>query len=214
MDNLTTIEMIYWGAAIVGGTFFVLRTILMLVGMGHHDFDANFDGDIDHDIHFDSAHGDVSDHGDTSDHSDSDFSFKFLSLQGLTAFLMMFGLVGLTLLQSKLHIIVTLAGGCLAGVLTVRLLGLLFGQMKHLQSDGTLDIQNAVGQSGSVYLTIPGQGTGQVQVPVQGLLRIFDAASKGEQAIPTGEKITVTGVVDNNTLIVERIAAHQEPVKK
>lgn len=214
MDNLTWIEIIYWGAAIVGGTFFFLRTIMMMVGggMGHHDFDTHFDGDIhvDHDVQLDTDHGDASADSD----SDSDFSFKLLTLQGLTAFFMMFGLVGLALLKANLSTIVTLAGGGLAGLFTVRVLGLLFGQMKHLQSDGTLKVGNAIGQSGSVYLTIPVQGTGQVQVPVQGSLRIFDAASTGEQVIPTGENIRVIDVVDGNTLVVERITSRQKPVKE
>ncbi len=213
MGNLTWIEVIYWGATIVGGTFFVLRTMMLLVGggMGHHDFDTHFGSDIhvDHDIHLDTDSGNASDHSE----SDSDFSFKLLTLQGLTAFFMMFGLVGLALLKANLSTPETLAGGAIAGLVAVRVIGLLFEQMRHLQSDGTLDIHNAVGQSGSVYLTIPAQGTGQVQVPVQGSLRIFDAASTGEQIIPTGEKIRVTGIVDNSTLAVERIPEHPDTVQ-
>lgn len=217
MGNLTWIEIIYWGATIVGGTLFFLRTIMMLVGMGHHDLGTHFGGDvhIDHDIHLDTAH---TSHADTSTHSDSDsdsdFSFRLLTLQGLTAFFMMFGLVGLALLKANLSTMVTLAGAVLAGWLTVRVIGLLFGQMKHLQSDGTLNVQNAIGQTGSVYLTIPAQGTGQVQIPVQGSLRIFDAVSTGEQVIQTGENVRVTGIVDGNTLVVEKITSHQETAKK
>lgn len=214
MGNLTWIEAIFWGATIIGGTFFVLRMLLLLVGggMGFHAFDTHFGGDIhvDHDIHLDASHADTS-----SDHSpsDSDLSFRLLTLQGMTAFFMMFGLVGLALLKANLSIPVTLAGGTIAALVAVRVIGFMFEQMKHLQSDGTLDIRNAVGQSGSVYLTIPAQGTGQVQIPVQGALRIFDAASTGEQIIPTGEMVRVTGLVDGNTLVVERIAEHLGPVK-
>jgi hypothetical protein len=56
-----------------------------------------------------------------------------------------------------------------------------------------------------VYLGIPPKGSGQVQVPVQGALKIFDAVSKEGKNIKTGKKVRVTGTVDNKTLIVEEI---------
>ncbi len=39
----------------------------------------------------------------------------------------------------------------------------------------------------------------------QSLLKIFDAVSKNGEKIKTGEKIKVTGIIDNNTLVVEKI---------
>ncbi len=201
MSDMTWIEIIYWGSTIIGGTLFLLRTILLLVGggIGHDDFDTHFDGDInvDHEIQLDTDHTDT--------YVDSDFSFKLLSMQGLTAFFMMFGLVGLALLKAKLAVAITMFGGGLAGLFAVWVISLIFSQMKRLQSDGTLQIQNAIGQSGSVYLLIPTKGTGQVQVTVQGALKIFDAISADEKIIESGKKIRVIGTIDNNTLIVEEI---------
>lgn len=201
MSDLTWIEIIYWGSTIIGGTLFVLRTILLLVGggIGHDDFDTHFDGgiDVDHDISLDADH--------TDSFADSDFSFKLLSMQGLTAFFMMFGLVGLALLKAKIAVAITMFGGGVAGSFAVWVISLIFVQMKRLQSDGTLNIQNAIGQSGSVYLIIPTKGTGQVQVTVQGALRIFDAISTDGDIIETGKKIRVSGTIDNNTLVVENI---------
>lgn len=218
MGDMTGIELIYWGATIVGGTLFILRTIMMVVGLefGHDDYhtpvEGDFHGDIhhdidaDHDIHLDADHADHVDHADQADgHADSDISFRLLSLQGLTAFFMMFGLVGLALLKANMHVISTLVGGGAAGFFSVQLIGLIFEQARHLQSEGTLNIENAIGQAGSVYLTIPGQGTGQVQITVQGTRRILDASSMGEQVIKTGEKVRVTGIMYGSTLVVERI---------
>jgi len=123
----------------------------------------------------------------------------------LTAFFMMFGLVGLALLKTKIAVALTMFGGGVAGLFAVWVISLILAQMKRLQSDGTLNIQNAIGQSGSVYLIIPTKGTGQVQVTVQGALRIFDAISTDGDIIETGKKIRVSGTIDNNTLVVENI---------
>ncbi len=188
MFGLNWIEIIYWASAIIGGTIFILRLGMMLLGGGISDdaLDAAFDD------------------GGTSGH-DADISFKLLSVQGLTSFFMMFGLVGLALLRANLPILLTVLGGMIAGFLTVAITSLIFSQMKKLQTEGTINIQNTIGTDGTVYLTIPKNGTGQVQIIAQGSLKIFDANAKNKDAIAVGERIRVTGVTGGNILTVERI---------
>lgn len=196
MAALSWIEIIYWAATIIGGTLFILRLIMMFIGGGL----SHGDVDIPHDVHMG---GDL--HTDLSaDHPEADISFKLLSVQGMTSFFMMFGLVGLALLKSNLPVLVTVLGGTIAGLATVAVTGLIFSQMKRLQTEGTINIQNTVGTQGNVYLTIPQNGTGQVQIIVQGSLKIFDAMSNSQKMIATGEKVQVVGVASGNTLIVEK----------
>ncbi len=192
MFGLSVIEVIYWASTIIGGTLFILRLGMMLIG-GDLGSDG---GDIS---------GDAGDIDISGDHADADISFKLLSVQGLTSFFMMFGLVGLALLKANLHIFITILGGAIAGLITVGATGLIFSQMKRLQTEGTIKIQNTVGSEGTVYLTIPKNGTGQVQVIVQGSLKIFDAVSSNKNQIATGEKVRVSGVASGNTLIVEKM---------
>lgn len=201
MNTLSWIEIIYWGATLIGGTLFILRTILFLVGGGldHDVMDADFDGDLpgDHDFQLDLDHVDSI--------ADSDFSFKILSIQGVTAFFTMFGLIGLALLRANLAIIWTILGGSAAGLFAVYIISLLFSQLQRLQSDGSLNIQNAVGQKGKVYLAIPAAGSGQVQISVQGTMRLLDAVSEENRKIKTGSAVQVTGVIDNKTLVVREL---------
>ena len=175
MGELSWIEIIYWASTIIGGTLFLLRTILMLTGGaldGADDFDGGIDGNFDVDTHMDVD----ADHA--GGFADSDFSFKLLSMQGLTAFFMMFGLVGLALLRAGLMIFLTIGGGITAGLFSGA------GDQYRVRPD----VPPAIGRDdrysatpsvshGSVYLGIPAQGTGQVQVPVQGALKILDAVS-------------------------------------
>lgn len=187
MGDLSVIELVYWSATIIGGTLFILRTVLMFVGgdgdaSGHDLADADLD--------------------DFNGHPHGDFSFNLLSLQGLTAFFTMFGLVGLTLFHAGVHVVLTMFGGAAAGLATVFVISLIFAQAWRLQSEGNLDIRNAVGERGSVYLRIPAGGTGQVQVTVQGSLRVLDAVAETDEVLPTGTHVEVTAVKDNRTLIV------------
>ena len=191
MSGLSFIEIIYWASTIIGGTLFVLRLISMFLGGGVSDdgMDAALDAG-GHDLSGDSI--------------EADTSFKLMSIQGLTSFFMMFGLVGLALLQAGLPVLVTVLGGMIAGLITVAVTGLVFTQMKRLQAEGTIHIENTIGKEGNVYLGIPENGTGQVQIIVQGSLKIFDAVSKNKNTIATGEKVQVVGVASGNTLIVEK----------
>jgi len=188
MSNLSWIEIIYLASAVIGGTLFILRTILVFTGIG-----------ADHD------HAGAEDFGDPDHGSGMSFTFNLLSLQGLTAFFTMFGLVGLTLYRAEAHVLLTILGGTAAGLFTVFIISLLFSQVGRFTSEGTLNIRNAIGVNGTVYLRIPEGGTGQIQVPVQGGLRILDAVAPGNEILPTGTKIRVVGVADSSTLIVEKI---------
>jgi len=209
MANLTWIEMLYWACAIGGGTLFIIRVIMTFVGGG---LDGDL-GDASSDVEFHSdigghtdLHSDIGNDADGHHHADdANFSFKLASLQGLTAFFTLFGLVGLALVRLRWHVLLTFIGATAAGLLAVWLLGLLLLQMKRLQSEGTLDIRNAIGQTGSVYLTIPANGSGQVQVTVQGSLRIFNAVSRDKNKISTGAGVRVTDITADNTLVVEQI---------
>lgn len=188
MADLTLLEIIFWASAIIGGTLFVLRTILIFSGIGADD------GHVD--LHADEIVG---------DHA-GDMSVNLLSLQGLTAFFTMFGLIGLTLNSAGVHTLLTVGGATLAGLLTVFLISWLFTQLGRFQSEGTLNIRNAVGTTGTVYLRIPAGGSGQVQVSVQGGLRVLDALAEGGAELPSGTKVRVVGVADATTLIVTKVS--------
>ncbi|MDH5606891.1 MAG: NfeD family protein [Anaerolineae bacterium] len=191
--NLTVIEIIYWMSAAIGGTLFLLRTIMMFIGADffHGDLETDFHGDFEADHDFDVDH-------------DTDFSFKFLSLQGLTAFFMMFGLVGLSIFHTGLHPLFSILAGVVAGFFMVWVISMIFALVFRLQSEGTLQLANAVGAQGTVYLSIPPKGSGQVQIAVQGSLKILDAVSNSQKKIATGEQIRVVDI-SGNTLVVEII---------
>lgn len=199
MQNLSVMEAIYWGSTIIGGSLFLFRLVSFFIAgdFGDHEFelDTDFDADFDMDVDSDGHHGE----------HDLGGSLKLLSLQTLTAFFMMFGLTGLALLKSGVAELLTILGGAAAGTFTMWVIAKIFQLMLNLQSDGTLRIVNAIGQEGSVYLTIPKGGSGQVRVSVQGALKIFDAVSEKNEKIPTGGRVRVSNVINENTLVVNKV---------
>ena len=186
LAGLTSLQMLFLGSAIVGGIIFGIRMLLLFIG--HHGLDAaGVQGDGEFSV----------------DHADADSSFTVLSLQGLSGFFLVFGLVGLALsCQSHTGDVVALCGAFAAGSFTVWLIGRIFTGMGRLQADGTLKIENAVGQEGTVYLRIAKGGTGKAQVEVQGQLRTFEAVTDGEE-LKTGERVKVERIAAGHVLVVK-----------
>ncbi len=187
LAGMSWLEKIFLVCAVAGGFLFVVRFILQFFGM---DGDADVPGELD-------ATGDM--------HMDSDAAFSIFSFQGITAFLMMFGLMGLFVqtgvgLGAAVSIPAAAAVGVGASWMQARLLSALLG----LQSSGTIDLKNAIGAEGTVYLTIPEGGTGKVQVYIQNRLQEFDAVSNDGSAIKTGEQVKVV-FWKGDALTVEKI---------
>lgn len=188
-SRLNGVEIFFLICAIIGGIFVIIRFIMMLIGMDH-----GVDGDLSGGLHDFDGH-----------HADSDVGFKLLSLQGITSFLLMFGLVGMALYnQSKVGLFISMFGAVLAGLASVWIIAKMFSFVLKLQSSGTISIDSTVGAQGKVYLTIPENGSGRVLINVRNSLREYDAVSQDNRAIATGVPIRVVWV-DGNILVVETI---------
>ena len=178
------VDLVFVSCALVGCVFFIVRLMLQFIGLGGHDGSSDLSSGMAHDVPADA---------DTHD-SSADSGFKALSLQGLTAFLMMFGLVGLAMMKSFKSELLALFAGTLAGAIAVWVMGKIFGGMRNLQSSGTANLGTATGKEATVYIRIPAKGTGKVMAPVSGQLMEVEAVSADGTEIPSGTKVKVVKV--------------------
>jgi hypothetical protein len=80
--------------------------------------------------------------------------------------------------------------------------------LHRLKADGTVRIERAVGQPGTVYLSIPGQKAGMGKVTLRLQNRTVECqAVTPNQPLATGSKIVVTAVLGPDT--VEVVTADQ-----
>ncbi|NLX14932.1 MAG: hypothetical protein GXY44_14960 [Phycisphaerales bacterium] len=191
ISEMGGLELVFVTCAAFGTVLFMARLALMLIGGGQEGDADGVDGD---------AGPEPVDHGI----SESDLSFKALSLHGITAFFMMFGLVGWALVrQGNVAPAYSIGGGVLAGLVTIWVMKKLFQMAGTLQRSGTMNLHNAVGQEGNVYLTIrPGQ-IGKVQIIFQGRQAVLNATTTGSEEIKTGQRVRVVAV-NADTLVVEK----------
>jgi membrane protein implicated in regulation of membrane protease activity len=181
-------DLAFLAAALLGGIVFVVRLITQFAGIEHHDVTDMAPDNIDSHL------------------GDSDLSFKLLTIQGVSGFLLMFGLVGLLLNREILTgPLVAMVGAVIAGFLALLLIQQSYQSMFKMQTSGNIDFKQALNQEGTVYLTIPEEGEGQIQIPFQNKMHIVSAVSKHRQAIPTGSKVKVLDIEKKNVLIVEKV---------
>jgi len=140
---------------------------------------------------------------------DSDFDtqgFHLITTRGVVAFFMVGGLAGLIASRAGVGELLSVIFAVVCGGIALFGIAKLMQALMKLHSDGSLDVSNALGQTGTVYIRIPAEekGVGKVNVTVQERLCEFDAVTEGDETIKTGELICVTAVRPNNVLVVER----------
>lgn len=185
-SELSVMDQIYWIITIPSTLIFIFLLISTIIGS---DVDADVETDIDHDI----ADGDS-------------IPFQFISLKNIVAFFTMFGWSGLGFLNAGLSawLVILLSVAC--GLLMMLAMASLFYFMSKLTENGTLNMKNAIGHLGEVYLPIPGKrgGIGKVQLTVQNSLRTLDAITDDPDNIATSSIIEVMDVIDEQILLVKR----------
>jgi membrane-bound ClpP family serine protease len=179
------LELVFGFCALIGSVLFLLYFALVLIG---GVFEGVVEGIFDIDI----------DMG-------SDFSFKAITFQGVVSFVMMFGLVGLAVLDADKSDTYAIFGGTIAGVGSMFVINKLFHMFYSLESDGTVQHSLSIGAKGTVYTRIKPDSPGEVQVTYQRALRTENAVAEDENTeLKTGTMIEVVDVI-GTTLVVRKI---------
>jgi len=193
---------IFYALGIVSMALLVLQLIVTLLGLGgDHDLAGGHEAGA-FDLHGEMSHGDAVPGG----HEDGMPGPGLLSLRTLLAFFIGFGWGGAFLLRLGLPIQLAVLGAVAIGGVFFLLVFWLMGLVYNLAESGTVDLRNAVGQVGTVYLPVPPQrtGQGQVQVRVQGRLRELPAMTDAAERLPTGTPVRVIAMLAPDLVLVEK----------
>jgi hypothetical protein len=127
-----------------------------------------------------------------------------LSVRTVSAGAVLFGAVGLWLAASGVPGLFALPAAVLSGLGAAVASAYVTRQLLKLESSGSLELENAVGQPGTVYLPIPPrrQGVGRVQFMLQGRTVELRAVADESSALPTGASVIVVSVIDGDTVEV------------
>lgn len=185
--GMTSLEQTYWIIALIGSVVFAIIFILTFIG-----------GDMDADME-----ADVSD----LESDDGGVGFQFFTFKNVTAFFTIFGWTGVSCLDSGYSSATSLIVATIAGLIMMVLISLLFRWIHSLAESGTLNIKNAIGVVGEVYLPIGANRSkiGKISLKVQGSLRELEALTNNEEDLKTGTVIKVLEVISAELLLVEKL---------
>ncbi len=180
---------ILWCIAIASSLIFIIETVLTFIGA---------DVEMDMDTDFDIADGGF----------EGDPSMNLYTFRNLVNFLLGMSWTAILLneqIKSKaLLMLIAFA----VGAAIVFAVMMMFKGLSKMQQSGNINVfESAVGCSGKVYLTVPGErkGSGKVQININNSVREYDALTDSEDDLKTGTSIKVTEVLDASTLLVEEI---------
>lgn len=181
-----------------------------------HDFGHDMGHDIGHDFGHDGS-GDMSDapHDGIFGDNDSDShtgegmlgsGLRLFTFRGLIAFFSVLGWVGVICAGNGIDTALSVMISVAAGFLAMLVVALIMKWLLSLQYDGTENIRDALGVSGTVYMRVPPSrsGKGKVNCIIQGKLCEKYAVSDEETELKYGEEIVVIGITGEETLIVKR----------
>ena len=184
--ELSLLQQIYWVVAVPATIIFLFILVTTVIG-------SSVDVDVETDMDSVLADGDS-------------IPFQFLSLKNIIGFFTMFAWSGLGFIELGWPHYQVILASVACGFLMMLAMATVFYLMSKLVESGNLNLNNAVGRLGEVYLTIPAQsgGLGKVQITIQNSLQTLDAMTEDVEAIQTGSIVRVERIIDNQILVVKR----------
>ncbi len=173
----------YWALAVIASVIFVIQGIMTFSGM---DADTDtVDGDADFD-----ADG-----------------FHLVSFKTIVCFALGFGWTGALLWDDFESRIALAIIAMIVGFAFMSLIAYLLYLVLKLDRDNTFKVEKVIGLNADVYLVIPADRTqsGKIMVSYEGSMHELEAVTADGEQIPTGAKVTITGIEAGEVVIVSKI---------
>jgi hypothetical protein len=183
-NELNLFAQVYWILAGVSSLVFAVIMVTTFIG-GDSGMD---DVDMDTDTDMDGA------------------GFQFFTFKNLVGFFLIFSWTGLGCIESELSQGMTITISLICGLIMMVAMATIFYFLNRLVEDGTMQLKNAMGRTGEVYLPIAAKngGFGKVQINIQGSIHEIQAVTEDEEELTVGTVVKVIKVIDNQILQVTR----------
>jgi len=187
----------YFFLAVGASAFFLLQSIFTFIGIGDNfELDTDFDADVDLDVGI--ADG-------------INMTLHLFTIRGIISFFMVFGWTGFILTNvGELGGIAIFFISLGTGTLMLFLIALVYYMFESIAQEGNMNLEDAIGKKGTVYIPIPikNEGIGKVQIILSGSLKTLDAIAKNKP-IKTGSQVKVVGII-NEMIEVEELITEEE----
>lgn len=177
MEETSQVVKFFWFMAISGTIAYVVKLLIGFIG-GEFEMD---------DVQFENH------------------DFQYFSYQTLFMLVMAIGWMGVFTMESlSWDLFRSIAISVAFGICVASLEVYIFYKLRSLHEVHVQDPKNAIGKTGKVYLTIPENGMGEVQVSFDGSLKNMKAISETGESIKSFSDVKVIEVRDN-VLVVAKL---------
>lgn len=193
-SSLSAVLKVLWGITLTSSLVFIIESVMTFIG-------ADSGGDMDMD--FDAG-------GSASDIDMTDLGHSGMNLytfRNFVNFCLGFGWTSVLMYEKIQPMALLFTVAFMVGVALVAAVMYLFKLLSSMQQSGNINVyKSAVGCHGTVYLSIPGErsGEGKVQISINGAIREYNAVTD-DDAIPTNAPIKVVEVLNESTLVVSKL---------
>jgi hypothetical protein len=181
--SFDTIAQVFMGIGLAAGAVTLVLLALTIFGLDH--------GGV----------GDALDAGADAGGGDG----SLFSTRSIAGFFLGFGGGGSVVYERTGETLLACAAGVVLGTVSLYAMYWVAKKLMRLQSDGTVDFTQALGSTGTVYITIPakrGSG-GQAQIVFNNRHEVVDAITDSGVALPAGTPIRVKEYLARNLFLVE-----------
>lgn len=212
-NGLDPILKVLYCIAVPSSLILIIQTIISLCGIGDGgsgiemsdtsgldlsdlpDDMPDMSADVDTDI------SNMSDGGNPADIG----ALRLFTLQTVIAFLTVFSWVSIISYGGGTPAFAAMLIGAAFGAAAMFGVAKIMSLSKRLSESGTIELKNALGEHGTVYLTIPesGGGEGKVTLTVQGRFMELPAVQDGREPMKTGASVRIIDL-RGDTLVVEK----------
>ena len=170
LKSLSGLEIAYFIIACIGTVALLIQIVMMLIGAGG---EADADGSLD---------------------THTDTGVSLFTVKGLTAFFAIGGWTGMLMLSYNVGVAITVPVPEVEGLAAYFIVWALIRLVLKLQEDGTLNYASAIGQTATVYVSIPASrtGRGKITLVLQGRYTELDAVTDETERIPVDCAVEIT----------------------
>jgi hypothetical protein len=130
---------------------------------------------------------------------------RIFTIRGIVAFFAMGGWAGIAALAVGAHTLIAIPIALIVGTSAMILASALIKFALRMQQSGNISLANAMSGTADVYITIPPErtGIGKVTMTLQERFVELEAVTDNAEALMPNTKVEVTGLADDNCLVVE-----------
>lgn len=201
--EISLLNKIFAAGSVFFGVLFVWQIVGLLVGLqtGSETDSMTDSADASPDAtSFDESgtEADIHAYGENA----GGISFSLVSLRSLIAFGTLFTWAGTLYLASGASPVWAILYAFVWGVVAMFGVSYLVYKLVNLQEIGNVNLWDALGEEGLVYIRIPPGGVGKVRVMVGETISYVNAVSRSRTSLEAGAPVRVVGVSDAKTLEV------------